>query len=120
MAVGISILVTTACNSNSGNNVAIDVDDNTTTVVDTLAEMNDTTIKTIEDWIVYETIDFSLPLYKFADTKIHDTLLSIVNNHFGNDFDAVSIVYFPTVCCRSCAARKLSDGRQQPCTSQIC
>ena len=97
MAVVISILFITACNSNSGNNVAIDVDDNTTTVVDTLAEMNDTTIKTIEDWIVYETIDFSLPLYKFADTKIHDTLLSIVNNHFGNDFDAVSIVYFPTV-----------------------
>lgn len=97
MAVVISILFITACNSNSGNNVAIDVDDNTTTVVDTLAEMNDTTIKTIEDWIVYETIDFSLPLYKFADTKIHDTLLYIVNNQFGNDFDAVSIVYFPTV-----------------------
>ena len=97
IVVGISILFITACNSNNENNVAIDVDDNTTTVIDTVVEMKDTTIKTIEDWIVYETIDFSLPLYKFADTKIHDTLLSIVNNQFGNDFDAVSIVYFPTV-----------------------
>ncbi len=97
IVVGISILFITACNSNNENNVAIDVDDNTTTVIDTVVEMKDTTIKTIEDWIVYETIDFSLPLYKFVDTKIHDTLLSIVNNQFGNDFDAVSIVYFPTV-----------------------
>lgn len=75
IVVGISILFITACNSNNENNVAIDVDDN---------------IKAKAD-----TITLCLPIYKFANTKVHDTLLSIVNNYFLNDLDAVSIVYFP-------------------------
>ena len=77
IVVGISILFITACNSNNENNVAIDVDDNIIAKAD--------------------TITLCLPIYKFANTKVHDTLLSIVNNYFLNDLDAVSIVYFPTV-----------------------
>ena len=75
IAVTISIITTTACNSNREKNIAVEIDDSIIAKTD--------------------TITFCLPLYKFANTRIHDTLLSIVNNYFLNDLDAVSIVYFP-------------------------